>query len=107
MPRASSNSPRWTSSRPIRVAPSPADHGAPTDHSPHPGRRPPLRRVRGGRRYLHEDTERRATLRRLRLTMARRPNILLILVDDLRFDEFGAGGHPYMKTPHADRIARE
>jgi arylsulfatase A-like enzyme len=37
----------------------------------------------------------------------RRPNILLILVDDLRFDEFGAGGHPYMKTPHIDRIARE
>jgi arylsulfatase A-like enzyme len=41
-------------------------------------------------------------------TMKRRPpNILLILVDDLRFDEFGAGGHPYMKTPHIDRIARE
>ncbi len=40
--------------------------------------------------------------------MARkRPNILLIMVDDLRFDEFGAGGHPYMKTPHVDRIARE
>ena len=38
---------------------------------------------------------------------ARKPNILLILVDDLRFDEFGAGGHPYMKTPHTDRIARE
>ena len=37
----------------------------------------------------------------------RPPNILLILVDDLRFDEFGAGGHPYMKTPHIDRIARE
>ena len=37
--------------------------------------------------------------------MARRPNILIILVDDLRFDEFGAGGHPYMKTPHIDRIA--
>jgi arylsulfatase A-like enzyme len=36
-----------------------------------------------------------------------RPNILLILVDDLRFDEFGAGGHPYMKTPHIDRIAHE
>jgi N-acetylglucosamine-6-sulfatase len=39
--------------------------------------------------------------------MRRRPNILLILVDDLRFDEFGAGGHPYMKTPHIDRIAHE
>jgi N-acetylglucosamine-6-sulfatase len=39
--------------------------------------------------------------------MARKPNLLVILVDDLRFDEFGAGGHPYMKTPHIDRIARE
>jgi N-acetylglucosamine-6-sulfatase len=39
--------------------------------------------------------------------MARKPNILVILVDDLRFDEFGAGGHPYMKTPHIDRIALE
>jgi N-acetylglucosamine-6-sulfatase len=37
----------------------------------------------------------------------RKPNILLILVDDLRYDEFGAGGHPYMKTPHIDRIAHE
>jgi len=37
----------------------------------------------------------------------RRPNLLVILIDDLRFDEFGAGGHPYMKTPHIDRIARE
>jgi N-acetylglucosamine-6-sulfatase len=33
--------------------------------------------------------------------------LLLILLDDLRFDEFGAGGHPYMKTPHIDRIAHE
>ena len=38
---------------------------------------------------------------------AERPNFLVILIDDLRFDEFGAGGHPYMKTPHIDRIARE
>ena len=38
---------------------------------------------------------------------SRRPNLLLILIDDLRFDEFGAGGHPYMKTPHIDRLARE
>jgi len=35
------------------------------------------------------------------------PNLLVILIDDLRFDEFGAGGHPYMQTPHIDRIARE
>ncbi len=39
--------------------------------------------------------------------MTERPNLLVILIDDLRFDEFGAGGHPYMKTPHVDRIARE
>jgi N-acetylglucosamine-6-sulfatase len=35
------------------------------------------------------------------------PNLLVILIDDLRFDEYGAGGHPYLKTPHIDRIALE
>ncbi|MBI2296862.1 MAG: sulfatase-like hydrolase/transferase [Betaproteobacteria bacterium] len=39
--------------------------------------------------------------------MGRRPNFLVILIDDLRFDEFGAGGHPYLKTPNVDRIAHE
>jgi arylsulfatase A-like enzyme len=36
-----------------------------------------------------------------------RPNLVVILIDDLRYDEFGAGGHPYMKTPHIDRLAAE
>jgi len=36
-----------------------------------------------------------------------KPNFLVILVDDLRHDEFGAGGHPYMKTPQIDRLAAE
>ena len=36
-----------------------------------------------------------------------RPNFIVILIDDLRYDEFGAGGHPYLKTPHIDRIAHE
>ena len=36
-----------------------------------------------------------------------RPNFIVILIDDLRFDEFGAGGHPYMETPHIDRLAAE
>src|SRR6185437_5967510 len=39
--------------------------------------------------------------------MQKQPNLLVILIDDLRFDEFGAGGHPYMLTPHVDRLARE
>ena len=36
-----------------------------------------------------------------------KPNFLVILIDDLRYDEFGAGGHPFMKTPHIDRLAHE
>jgi N-acetylglucosamine-6-sulfatase len=36
-----------------------------------------------------------------------KPNLIVILVDDLRFDETGASGHPYLKTPHIDRLAHE
>jgi arylsulfatase A-like enzyme len=36
-----------------------------------------------------------------------KPNLIVILVDDLRFDETGASGHPYMKTPNVDRLALE
>jgi N-acetylglucosamine-6-sulfatase len=38
---------------------------------------------------------------------AKRPNIVFVLVDDLRFDELGCTGHPFAQTPHADRLARE
>jgi N-acetylglucosamine-6-sulfatase len=38
---------------------------------------------------------------------ALKPNFIVILVDDLRFDETGASGHPYMKTPSIDRLAHE
>lgn len=37
----------------------------------------------------------------------RRPNIIFILVDDLRWDELGIAGHPFLKTPHIDRIGKE
>ena len=36
-----------------------------------------------------------------------RPNIVFILIDDLRWDDIGCAGHPFVKTPHIDRIARE
>ncbi len=36
-----------------------------------------------------------------------RPNILFVLLDDVRFDDLGFGGHPFVKTPNFDRIARE
>ncbi|HEY6074375.1 MAG TPA: sulfatase-like hydrolase/transferase, partial [Anaerolineales bacterium] len=35
-----------------------------------------------------------------------RPNIVFILVDDLRWDELGVAGHPYLKTPNIDALAR-
>lgn len=37
----------------------------------------------------------------------RQPNLIVILIDDLRFDEVGICGHPYMKTPNIDRIGIE
>ncbi len=38
---------------------------------------------------------------------ARRPNIVFILIDDLRWDAFSCLGHPFVQTPHIDRIANE
>ncbi|MCW5977891.1 MAG: sulfatase [Bryobacteraceae bacterium] len=38
---------------------------------------------------------------------AARPNVIFILVDDLRWDELGCAGHPVVRTPHVDRLARE
>jgi len=35
------------------------------------------------------------------------PNIIMIVVDDLRWDEFSAAGHPYLLTPNIDRLAEE
>jgi arylsulfatase A-like enzyme len=42
-------------------------------------------------------------------TVAReeRPNIIVIVVDDLRWDELGVAGHPYLETPHIDALAQE
>ncbi len=36
-----------------------------------------------------------------------RPNIIFVLVDDLRWDEIGCAGHPFVITPNIDRIAKE
>lgn len=38
---------------------------------------------------------------------AQQPNVVFILVDDLRWDELGAAGHPTVRTPHIDRLAKE
>jgi N-acetylglucosamine-6-sulfatase len=36
-----------------------------------------------------------------------RPNVVVIVVDDMRFDEMGIAGHPYLETPHIDQLARD
>jgi N-acetylglucosamine-6-sulfatase len=41
------------------------------------------------------------------VTPEERPNIVVIVVDDMRFDEMGVAGHPYLETPHIDQLARD
>ena len=36
-----------------------------------------------------------------------RPNVVVILVDDLRWDDIAVAGHPFVETPNIDRLARE
>jgi N-acetylglucosamine-6-sulfatase len=38
---------------------------------------------------------------------ARRPNIVMVLVDDMRWDDMRVAGHPFIDTPNMDRLARE
>jgi N-acetylglucosamine-6-sulfatase len=40
-------------------------------------------------------------------TTPAKPNIIFVLVDDLRWDDLGCAGHPFSQTPHIDRVARE
>lgn len=37
----------------------------------------------------------------------RRPNVLVVLTDDQRWDCLSCAGHPFLKTPHLDRLAGE
>jgi len=37
----------------------------------------------------------------------KRPNFVVVVVDDMRIDEYGAGGHPFLQTPNIDRLASE
>src|SRR5690606_10723594 len=36
-----------------------------------------------------------------------RPNLVLIIADDMAWDDCGAYGHPFIRTPNIDRLARE
>ena len=41
------------------------------------------------------------------LNASSRPNFVFILMDDQRLDDLGITGHPFVQTPHIDRIGRE
>ncbi len=36
-----------------------------------------------------------------------RPNVVLVITDDQRYDTLGCTGHPVVQTPHIDRLAHE
>ena len=38
---------------------------------------------------------------------SKHPNIIVVVVDDLRWDELGIAGHAYLETPNIDRLAHE
>jgi len=38
---------------------------------------------------------------------ASRPNVVIVLVDDAGYGDFGCHGHPFLKTPHIDRLHGE
>jgi N-acetylglucosamine-6-sulfatase len=41
-----------------------------------------------------------------RIDGAKPRNVIFVLVDDLRYDAMGFLGHPFLKTPHIDALAR-
>ena len=48
-----------------------------------------------------------AALPRFASARSTRPNFVVVVIDDLRWDELGFSGHPYIETPNIDRLARE
>ncbi len=48
-----------------------------------------------------------ALVRRVSAAETSQPNIVFVITDDQRWDQLGCAGHPILKTPHIDRIARE
>lgn len=43
----------------------------------------------------------------MRVESAERPNVMIIMTDDMRYDLMTHMGHPYIQTPNLDRLAAE
>src|SRR5215204_5680689 len=44
----------------------------------------------------------RGALGEIIVASRKKPNFIVVLIDDLRFDELGICGHAFMRTPHID-----
>ena len=44
---------------------------------------------------------------RLHANATSKPNILIILIDDAGYGDFGCHGHPFLKTPNIDKLYGE
>src|SRR5712692_4004445 len=47
------------------------------------------------------------TLSDARVQLAKRPNFILIIADDMAWDDWGAYGHKMIRTPNIDQLARQ
>jgi len=48
-----------------------------------------------------------ATFAVLEPAYSKQPNVVLVLCDDIRWDALGCAGHPHLRTPNIDRLAKE
>ena len=48
-----------------------------------------------------------AALPRFASAQSPRPNFVVVVIDDLRWDELSFSGHPYLETPNIDSLARD
>ncbi|MBK7477551.1 MAG: sulfatase [Haliscomenobacter sp.] len=53
------------------------------------------------------ELERKSSPSAQAMKQQKRPNMVVVLVDDMRWDEYGEAGHNYIQTPNIDRLAKE
>ena len=46
-------------------------------------------------------------IRNAAMGKAKRPNVVVVICDDIRWNALGCAGHPHLKTPNIDQLARE
>ncbi|MBW9205334.1 sulfatase [Mumia sp. zg.B17] len=78
-----------------------------SEHVPEPTRRTVLRGIAAGALTLTVAPSAVTRADAVTWRRRRRPNVLVISIDDLGWDEIGCCGTSFNETPHIDRLARE